>query len=357
MAPPFHLKWVDIDLRAIASNLRWIRRRLSPGVQLMVVVKADAYGHGAERVSRLALAEGADCLGVLNLEEAVRLRQGGIRSRIVVLCPPLPQQAAGVAAARVEPAVDSWELARALDRAAAAARRVIPVHLDLDFGLGRWGMPPKEVPGFLRRLRRLRRLRPAGIAAHLDYVPGQNAVEAEEKLRRFDLCAAEARGLLPGLTRHCANTSILMDFPHWQMDMVRIGNLVYGINPTSKPAPLKNPWKLFARIVSLREVGKGRAIGYGSEYLAPRRMRVASLAIGYSDGLTMEPAQRLIGLGLGFHYYGWLRGRRVPFVGRSGIAHILVDVSGVPRARVGDPVSLPVRRTAADARLPRVYRG
>jgi len=207
------------------------------------------------------------------------------------------------------------------------------------------------------RLRRLKHLRPTGLSAHLDHVPGKSAVEAEEKLRHFKRIAAKAREAVPGLVRHCSNTSILMDFPHWQMDMVRIGNLVYGINPTSKPAPLRNPWKLCARIVSLKEVRKGRAIGYGSEFLAPRRMTVASVPVGYSDGLTMEPAERLIGLGSGFHYWGWLRGHKVPFVGRSGITHILLDVTRVPRPRVGEAVSLPVRRTAASALLPRIYAG
>ncbi|MFH1726362.1 MAG: alanine racemase [Elusimicrobiota bacterium] len=352
MTDSYHLKWIEIDLGAIAANLRWIRKRLAPGVRFMAVVKADAYGHGAERVSRLAEAEGADCLGVLTLQEALELRERGIRSRIVVLSPPLAEEAAAVARARVEPTVDSWELARALGK---AARRPVPVHVDLDFGLGRWGMPQKDLPDFLGRIARLKGLRAVGLSTHLDYVPGKNAVEAEEKLRRFNRIAARARKTHPDLVRHCANTSILMDFPHWQMDMVRIGNLVYGINPTGKEAGLTKPWRLNARITSLKEVGKGRSIGYASEYLAPRRMTVAALPVGYADGLTMEPAERFIGFGRAFHYWGWLRDRRVPFVGRCGISHVLVDVSGVPKVRLGDVVSLPVRRTAASARLPRVY--
>jgi alanine racemase len=198
----------------------------------------------------------------------------------------------------------------------------------------------------------------AGLSAHLDYVPGVNAVEAEEKLRDFSRLAAEARRSQPGLKAHCANSAVLLDFPQRQMDMVRVGNLLYGINRTAKEAPLRKPWTLYARIVSLREVGAGRSIGYGSEYLAPRRMRVASLPAGYSDGLTMEPAERLgIRLQRGHEYWGWLKGRKAPFVGRCGISHVLVDVSAVPGARIGDPVELPIRRTAANPRIPRVYKG
>jgi alanine racemase len=349
---PRHLKWVEIDRSALANNLECVRRMLAPRVQLMAVVKADGYGHGAAEVGRLALAQGASCLGVLTVEEAQALRGNGVKGRIVVLAPPLPHEAPAAVAARVETTIDSLELARALSK---AARTPVPVHVDLDYGLGRWGLPPKALPDLLAKLRGLR-LRLAGLSAHLDYVPGKNAVEAEEKLRDFSRLAARIRPEHPGLVCHGANSSILLDFPHWQLDMVRVGNLIYGINRSSKELPLRPPWQLNARIVALKKVAKGRPIGYGSEYLAPRKMTVATLPVGYSDGLTMEPAERLIRLGHGFRYYGKLRGVKAPFVGRCGIAHVLVDVSAVPNARLGEVVALPVRRTAANLRIPRIYR-
>ncbi|MEK7383784.1 MAG: alanine racemase C-terminal domain-containing protein, partial [Elusimicrobiota bacterium] len=109
-----------------------------------------------------------------------------------------------------------------------------------------------------------------------------------------------------------------------------------------------------ARVLNIREVRKGASIGYASEYVAPRRMKIAALAAGYADGLTMEPAERLIGYGSGHQYWGMRKGAKLPFVGRCGIMHVLVDASGVPDLKVGDSVVLPVRRTAA-ARAPRVY--
>ena len=353
-ATPLHLKWIEIDLAALRSNLKAALGLLG-GSKLMAVVKADAYGHGAEAVSRLALAGGASCLGVLTLAEAVSLRQKGISGPIVLLAPPLPEQAGLLARARVEPTIDSLELADALSRRARGAQ--LAVHVDLDYGLGRWGLPPKELDGFLAALSRRRRLRVRGLSAHIDYVPGKNAVEAEDKLRDFHRRCEAARRRCPGILCHAANTSILLDFPHWKMDMVRLGNFLYGINPTSRELPLKAPWGFYARIISLREVAKGRPIGYASEYVAPRRMRVATLPAGYADGLTMEPAERLIRLGSGFQYWGMLRGRQAPFVGRCGIAHVLVDVTRIPDARLGDAVLLPIRRTAASVRLPRVYKG
>ena len=108
--------------------------------------------------------------------------------------------------------------------------------------------------------------------------------------------------------------------------------------------------------LSVQDVAKGQPLGYGAEYVAPRRLRVAALPAGYADGLTMEPMDRLIGLGGGHRYWGLLKGHEAPFIGRCGITHVLLDVSAVPSARVGDAVLLPVRRTAANPRIPRVYK-
>ncbi len=348
---------IEIDRSALKANLA-SAVELAGEARLMAVVKADAYGHGAPEVSRLALAAGASCLGVLNLSEARSLRQAGIRGAIVLLSPPLPEEAEGAVRAGVEATVDSLGLAKALDRAAARLGRTVRVHADLDYGLGRWGVAPRSLPDFLKGLSGLRRVRLAGLSAHIDYVPGKNAVDAEEKLRDFrkrSLRAREALGAAPEPLLHAANTSVLLEFPHWRMDMVRLGNLLYGINPTRKDIPLQDPWRLYARIIALRRVSKGRGIGYAGETVAHKSMVVATLPAGYSDGLTMEPAERLIGLGSGFQYWGMLRGRKTPLVGRCAISHVLVDVSGVPEVRVGDAVALPVRRTAASPRIPRVY--
>lgn len=348
------LKWIEIDLSAVEDNIRTVQG-LSAS-KWMAVVKADAYGHGAAEVGRLALKYGAHSLGVLTLEEGLELRKAGLSAPIAILAPALPQSAREIVRGRFIPTVDSPDLAEALNRA-AGRRSPVPVFVDLDFGLGRWGIPPREAEKFLKSLKRYPKVKAAGLSTHLDYVPGKNAVEAEEKLESFHRIAKSAKRRNPSLIAHAANSSILLDFPHWQMDLVRVGNLLYGINPTSKKIALRNPWQFHARIIALREVAKGRPIGYASEYVAPRRMKVAALPVGYADGLTMEPAERLIRLGGGMQYWGLLRGHEVPFIGRCGISHVLVDVSRVAGAQVGDAVSLPLRRTAAHSRIPRIYKG
>ena len=349
------LKWVEIDLGAIRSNIKWVLSKLDGGVKLMAVVKENAYGHGAPAVAKQAVAAGAHSLGVLTLSEARGLRQAGIKAPVQLLSPLLPRSAGEAVKLKLTPTLDDLAQATAFNAAAPAAG--LPVHLDLDFGLGRWGIAPKDLSAFLTGLKRRRKLRLAGLSTHIDYIPGKNAVEAEQKLSAFHRLTQRLKKEHPGLVCHAANSSVLMDFPHWQLDMVRVGNLLYGINAaSSKAAPLKNPWKFYARIVALRRVVKGRSLGYASEYIAPRTMTVAALPAGYADGLTMQPAERLISFGGGLQYWGKIGDVKTPFVGRCGIGHVLVDVTDAPQTEVGDPVALHVRRTAASQSLPRVYK-
>lgn len=344
------LKWVEIDLSAVADNARWVVSRLD-GAKLMAVVKADAYGHGAVEVSRVALKAGASALGVRDLPEAAELRRAGIKAPVHLLFPILPEQAPDAVRLGVSVTVDDAAQARALN---AAAKGKVGVHVDVDSGLGRWGVAPRALPDLMRALGSLKKVRVEGLSTHIDYVPGKNAVEAEEKLGAFKRLSEPYKKSRPELLVHAANSSVFMDFPHHRFDLACVGNLLYGINPSSRQASLKGAWKFCARILSLRDVRKGASVGYASEYLAPRRMRVATLPVGYADGLTMEPAERLIGFGGGFKYWGMRKGVKLPFIGRAGIAHVLVDATDVPDAAIGDVVTLPVRRTAA-RHLPRVY--
>ena len=348
------MKWIEIDLGAIRHNAAFVRSKMSAGVRMMAVVKADGYGHGAIPVAKAAIAAGADCLGALTLEEGLILRRGGLKCPIVLLAPPLPSQAAAVVRGKLEPTVDSELLLSALRKRAGRWR--VPVHLDVDYGLGRWGVSPKEAQAFIPRIAKDRRLRLAGLSTHLGYVSGKNAIEAEQKLRHFKHLCDAARKAAPGVLCHAATSSILLDFPHWQFDMVRIGNLLYGIDPTrSVAASLKSPWKFQARIIALNKVAAGEAVGYANEYVAPKAMTVATVPVGYADGLTMEPVERLIGFGARANYWGMLEGKKAPFVGRCAISHVMLDVSAVRGVKEGDAITLPIRRTAASARLPREY--
>lgn len=356
------LKWVEIDLGVLAANTRIIKKALKPGVQFMAVVKADGYGHGALEVARTALKNGADCLGVLTAEEGAELRKAFSSAPIHLLAPSLPEETPLIAKNKLIPTADSLAFVKALDR---AAKTPLPYHIDIDLGLGRWGLKPEEASAFLAEALAFKKARPAGLSAHLAYKPPQNMTEAEEKLSSFSALAGELREAVPGLIAHAANSSILCDFPRWQLGMVRVGNLMYGIYPTDiyrkrrqgPPLPgLGRPWQFYARIISVRDFRKGDSLGYGAEFTAPRDLRLATIPAGYSDGLTMEPTENQIRITAGFRYWGVINGKKAFFAGRTGIAHTMLDVTDIPEARPGTPVALHVRRTAANARIPRVYK-
>ena len=356
------LKWVEIDLKVMAGNVRAIKKNLSPWVLFMAVVKADGYGHGAVTAARTALANGADCLGVLTAEEGAALRKSFPHTLIHLLAPSLPEEIPLILRNRLIPTTDSLDFIKKLDRAA-----ILPAlyNLDIDLGLGRWGVKPEAAEALFTKTLNLKKTLAYGVSAHLAYRPPQNMTEAEEKLSSFSALGLKFRALAPGLKVHAANSSILCDFPHWQMSMVRIGNLMYGIYPTDvykkkkqgPPLPgLGRPWQFYARIISVRNVKKGESLGYSNEFTAPRAMRLATIPAGYSDGLTMEPTETHIRITSGFRYWGVINGKKAYFTGKTGIAHTLLDVTSIPEAVIGTPVALHVRRTAANARIPRVYK-
>ncbi len=357
----YMLKWVEIDLKVLAGNVRAIKKALRPRTHYMAVVKADAYGHGAAAVARTALANGADCLGVLTADEGAALRENCPGADIHLLAPSLPEEAGLIIRNRLVPTADSLAFLKALDR---AANKPHPYHLDIDLGLGRWGVKPEGAAGLLQRAARLKSIWLYGVSAHLAYRPAQNMIEAEEKLSFFRSLTFGLRKIAFGFRAHAANSAILSDFPHWQLDMVRIGNLMYGIFPTDvykkkkqgPPLPgLGRPWQFYARIISVRNVKKGESLGYDAEFTAPRAMRLATIPAGYSDGLTMEPTENRIRITAGFNYWGLINGKKAYFTGKTGIVHAMLDVTNIPEAAPGTPVALHVRRTAANAKIPRIY--
>lgn len=343
------MKWAEVDLKVVAGNAAWVKSQLPTG-GFVAAVKADAYGHGFVEVSKTVLKSGAERLGVRDLCEAEGLRKSGIRAPIQMLAPVLVSDSKAAAALAVIPVVESLEQVKAFAKTGKKMR----VQIDLDFGLARWGAAPKDLPALASAVHKAG-LTLDGVAAHLGYMPGKNAVEAEEKLGLFAKLTAPLKAEDPKLRLRAANSTVFMDFPHRRFDLACVGNLLYGINRSKvKPAALQMPWRFFARILSVREVAKGASIGYASEYLAPRRMRVAALPVGYADGLTMQPSERLISFGASPSFWGRKDGVNLPFVGRVGISHCLVDATALPSLKPGDAVELPIRRTAA--RAPRVYR-
>lgn len=313
----------DVDLAAIGHNVRYIRGRLAPGVRLIAVVKADAYGHGAAAIAAAALQAGAWGLAVSTLDEAVQL--GGLvePDRLLALGGLTPSDAEPAVGAGCAMTCHSGELADALEATQGPGER-LPVHLKVDTGMGRLGCSLQEAPALALRLARSDRLRLAGVYTHFASA-GADEPYTREQFARF--CAlVEALEVDPGL-RHAANSAAALRYPEMGLDAVRCGIALYGCDwPGLHPA-----LELRASITQVKDVAAGFSVGYGRTWIARRHSRVATVAIGYEDGVMRSRSGRGEVV---------IAGRRAPLVGRVSMDQITVDVSDIPEAKAGETATL-----------------
>jgi alanine racemase len=328
--------WVEVDLDAFASNLRRIRERIGPEVRIHLVVKADAYGHGAPAIARVAEAEGVHSLGVATLDEGVELRTHRIRAPIVILSPTLPTEAPRVVEHSLTPTVGNAVAARAVSDASRAQGRRTPVHVEVDTGMGRSGVAARDAVSFCRALAELDGLELAGMFTHFPKADSPNgAVTVRRQIDDFRQIAAAMRGagLDPGVL-HASNSSALLFYPETHLDMVRPGLIAFGLTSSDaspNPEGFRPVMRFVSRLVHEREMPPGHGISYGGDFVTPETMRVGTASVGYGHGYPFA----LSGRG-----YALLRGHRVPILGRVTMDTTVFDLRGVPEARLGDEVVL-----------------
>ncbi len=324
-----------VDLGRIAANIRALRALCAPGVLQMAVVKADGYGHGAVPVARAALEAGATWLGVALTAEGRALRAAGIGAPILLLGSPLPEAAPEIVEAGLTASVCTAEFARALDRAAAAAGRVAEVHLELDTGMGRVGVPAAEAVAFADFLGGLPHLALGGVYSHLATADEADLGPTHRQCDAFEaaLGALAARGVRVPLA-HLANTAGTLALPRSHHGLVRTGIGIYGLYPSAeapRAALLAPALSLVTRVAQIKWVAPGTPLSYGGTHVTPRPTRVATLPVGYADGYPRLLSNRgavLVG------------GRRAPVLGRVCMDMTLVDVTDRPETALGDEVVL-----------------
>ena len=367
--------YAEIDLGAIAYNLGEVRRLVGPGVGIMAVVKANAYGHGLVEVARRAVTSGATWLGVARVGEGGEIRQAGIDAPVLVLGYTPPEQYPEILALDLAQAVYDLELARALSDTAQKAQRTVRVHLKIDTGMGRLGFPANGA-GLEAALRvaSLPRLEVEGIFTHFATADEANKSYAREQLERFHAALAALRraGLETPLV-HAANSAAVIDLPESHFNLVRPGIMIYGLYPShevqTQRVDLHPAMTLKARVAFVKKVPGGFPVSYGCTHVTPRPTTLATVPVGYADGYFRVLSNRAEVL---------IHGRRCRVVGTVCMDQIIVDVGGVADVAVGDEVVLfgrqgdallPVDEVAAvagtinyeivcavSARVPRVYR-
>ena len=361
--------WVSVNRSALRHNFEAVQALLgqdtSKPPQIIAVVKANAFGHGAGETARIFQDAGANFFAVTTPGEALELRAADIMGRVLVFLPPLPEQIETLLAAELDLTVGDAAGLDAVAKVALASGKTAPVHLKVDTGMGRLGALPPEALTLAKRIAQTPSLRFAGIYTHFARALEKDETATRRQFDEFDrvLRGLEHAGIDPGL-RHCANSAALVRFPDLRLDAVRPGTILYGQYPSGavpRILDLRETWRMQTRIVAVRDVPAGSAVGYGGDYVTRRPSKLAVLPVGYADGFTVAPASISSGWrGL----KNWLRpapitvtvrGRRAPVVGRVAMQICTVDVSEIPDVAVGDVVTVPARRITAGARLVRLY--
>jgi alanine racemase len=341
--------WADVDLGALERNLAVVREHAGAGVSVMLVVKADAYGHGAVPVSWHLASRGVACLGVGDSTEALALRAAGITAPILVLGAVVAGELTDVIRGGIMVTVHSGDRVRALRRHLRRTGGEVGVHLKVDTGMGRLGCAPRRALGIAREVRRSPGLVLEGIATHLAGATADGGADAERQIRRFRrvLAALEAEGLAPRWRHAYASGALLSALPS-SFNLVRPGIAVYGLDPHGDADARLEPalsWR--TQVVFLKDHRRGARIGYGGTWSAPRPSRIATLPVGYNDGYRFAFGNRAQVL---------VRGRRCAVVGRVSMDYVCVDVTDVPGARVGDVVTLVGRDGAECIRVEELAR-
>jgi len=349
-----NLTWAEVDLDAIAHNARELKRLIGEKTELMAVVKANGYGHGAVQVAETALDNGASRLAVNRALGGVQLRQAGITAPVLILGYTLPAQAETIVRWNLTPTVNDPEQAQALSVAASRPPFVppnpggergagLPIHVKIDTGMGRFGLLPDEVVDFVRAISELPGLSLEGVYTHFALA---DAADKSYTLQQFEIFLEVVKRLeRAGFTipiQHAANSAATLDLPETHLDMVRCGIVLYGLRPSNEvepTIPLRPAMTLKSRVARVRTLPTGSSISYGCTYTTSEPTLVALVPVGYGDGyhrLISNRGQVLI------------RGQRAPIVGRVCMDQFVVKISHIPNVQQHDEVVLLGRQGDAE---------
>lgn len=320
--------WAEIDLGAIRENVAELRSLVGSSTLFMAVVKADGYGHGAVHVARAALEAGADRLGVATVEEAIVLREAGVTAPIQVLSEPPDSSVEEIVDHRIIPTVTTLEFAGALARAAVLRGVEAAVHLKVDTGMNRIGVKAEEAPAFAKAMTAFPGLRLEGTFTHFATadVPGDWDFVAQFERFRRTIEAMRTERIDPGIV-HAANSAATILEPASHFSMVRCGIALYGLHPsefTRSRIRLRPAMSVKARAMLVKRIGLGEGVSYGLTWRAPSPTQIATLPLGYADGVHRVLSNRMSVLAAG---------KRHPQVGRVCMDQLMVDVGDAPLAR------------------------
>ena len=329
----YHRSFACIDLDAIKSNFDSLKSRVPSSVKTMAVVKANAYGHGAIRVAK-ALEKKADYFAVAVIEEAIELRDGGIKNPILILSYTSPYQFEALINNELIPSVYRYEDAEMLSQEACRLGKTAVIHIAVDTGMSRIGFKDSEKSAdTVQKISELPNIRSEGIFSHFACADAEDKACALGQKKRFDnfIAMLEERGLtIP--VKHICNSASIIDFD-FSYDMVRMGISLYGLYPSDEvkkdSVSLTPAMEVVSHIIHIKEIEAGTGVGYGHIYIAPEKRKIATVCIGYADGFNRAFSNK---------GYVLINGKKAPITGKVCMDQIMVDITDIKDAKIGDHV-------------------
>ena len=326
--------YAEINLSAIRHNFTEIRRHIQPTAKLCAVVKANAYGHGAVEVSKVAIECGADFLAVATVDESLELRRAGFSQPILILG-LIPNDAVKIAVEnKITLTVSNFDLAEKISDAAAKIGTVAKVHLAIETGMGLIGIFPDAAVDVAAQIDSLPNVELEGLFTHFADADIKDKTFTLNQLEIFKATAEKIRNIgVDVKICHVAESAAILELPQAHLDMVRTGIISYGFYPSNevkRTIKLQPAMKLVARIVYIKKVPKGISIGYGREFITERDSIIATLPIGYADGYIRAYKN--------FHVE--INGQLAPIAGRVCMDQFMIDVTDIPNVKIGDEVIL-----------------
>lgn len=329
------LTWAEINLKAIKNNLNQIKAIVEPeGSKVLAVIKDNAYGHGAIEIAKIAQSIDINTFGVATIEEAIQLRQAGIDGSILIFCCILPEQTETVVEYEIIQTVCDLNICNALSESAKRLGKPAKVHIKIDTGMGRIGVPYDKAINFIEQVYQMPNIVVDGIYTHFASSDTEREF-TESQISRFRsvITSLDRKGInIP--VKHSANSAGVLNFPSAYFNMVRPGLIIYGLYPCDNPirkVALEPALSLKTRVVFIKDLPTGHSISYERTYTTKRPTKVATIAVGYGHGYSRKLSN--IGEVL-------IRGKRANIIGLICMDQCLCDVTDIPNVSVGDEVAL-----------------
>ena len=328
-----------IDLGAIVSNMKNMKSRLKPDTRMIAVIKTDGYGHGSVPIAKsLEKLDFMFGFAVATFEEAMQLRDAGITLPILILGYTFPYSYEKMILKDIRPCVFRDDMVDEMDALAAKIGKKIKVHVKVDTGMGRIGITPDEEGfSFVKRLCEKKNVEIEGVFTHFARADERDKTSARKQLQLFkDFTDRLEKELgLKNLIKDCSNSAGILEMPEANMDVVRAGIILYGLAPSDEVdmnrIALKPALSMYSTIVFIKELPEGSPVSYGGTFVTPKKMRIATIPIGYGDGYPRSLSNK---------GYVLICGKKAPILGRICMDQFMVDVTDIPEAEEGSKVTL-----------------